>query len=595
MRTLPALLGALLCASLGGCLSDNPGARPAVDDAANPDAADRAPTDADPPAPDAQDLAPDAARDPDAALDAEPGDARLSDAEGFDAEPSADASSDAALPTAPLAGTVTFEDRPVGPEGLGPPTVAPGRNLRVQALAADGAVLAEGLTDLEGRFVLAVPGEGPVRVQVLSAAAAGVLDGAVRDRSRAAARYGVISEELSKESDSWPEVELHATADTAGGAALHIADTMGVALRGIAAHTDAGAPTLTIRWQAGRAFDCGSCYGGDEVSLGAGLEDTDEFDDAIILHEIGHWFVHRFSADDSPGGTHRDRQVEPRLAYGEGIAYFFAALLLDTPLSIDTFADSERVIDLEAVSANGVVTDDLRGTTDGTAGGRLREEVVAGLMWDAYDAADPAEPFDTVSIGVEGNFRIWLDDFPGANRRADVGARGIDVADWLVALGCHLGATAEGPPEGGADGEPLDPVFRVDALSEAAQFPFEVDASVAGGACAEKGRVPSPFTLMQRDGQVWLVPRPDADPEALRDLLLRAGGAEPGSIDGRKARPLGPATPEARYLVTRPGAPWAGASHLGEAVLARLAGGKLSGGPDPVRVQASVSRPGARR
>src|SRR6185295_4905850 len=52
--------------------------------------------------------------------------------------------------------------------------------------------------------------------------------------------------------------------------------------------------------------------------LGDRATDSDEFDDAVILHEYAHMLAARFSWDDSPGGVHSVGDVEdPRLAGSE--------------------------------------------------------------------------------------------------------------------------------------------------------------------------------------------------------------------------------------------------------------------------------------
>jgi hypothetical protein len=49
------------------------------------------------------------------------------------------------------------------------------------------------------------------------------------------------------------------------------------------------------------------------------------YDDTVMLHEMGHYVIHRFSASHSPGGSHRlsDCNQDLRLAWDEGHATFF--------------------------------------------------------------------------------------------------------------------------------------------------------------------------------------------------------------------------------------------------------------------------------
>ena len=55
-------------------------------------------------------------------------------------------------------------------------------------------------------------------------------------------------------------------------------------------------------------------------------EDTDHFDDAVIIHEIGHHIEYSCAAMDSPGGVHYGLyRTDARLAWSEGWGNFFGA------------------------------------------------------------------------------------------------------------------------------------------------------------------------------------------------------------------------------------------------------------------------------
>ena len=54
--------------------------------------------------------------------------------------------------------------------------------------------------------------------------------------------------------------------------------------------------------------------------------DTDQFDDAVIIHELGHRVEDACGKMDSPGGTHYGLfRIDPRLAWSEGWGNFFGA------------------------------------------------------------------------------------------------------------------------------------------------------------------------------------------------------------------------------------------------------------------------------
>lgn len=63
--------------------------------------------------------------------------------------------------------------------------------------------------------------------------------------------------------------------------------------------------------------------------VGAENEDTDEYDRFVIAHEWAHYLVDTLSRDDSIGGRHAlGEQLDPRVAFSEGLANALAAVLL---------------------------------------------------------------------------------------------------------------------------------------------------------------------------------------------------------------------------------------------------------------------------
>ncbi len=63
-------------------------------------------------------------------------------------------------------------------------------------------------------------------------------------------------------------------------------------------------------------------------------EDTDHFDDAVIIHEIGHHIEYSCGGMDSPGGTHFGLyRTDARLAWSEGFGNFFGAHIIRNNIS----------------------------------------------------------------------------------------------------------------------------------------------------------------------------------------------------------------------------------------------------------------------
>lgn len=448
-----------------------------------------------------------------------------------------------------VSGTVRFEDRPFGPEGFtGERVPSPARGVVVEAVReVDGVVVAEAVTGADGAFELSLVAQpvahsvratSELRVRGFEARVRAVDDGL---------RYAVSAPLVAG-----APLDLLASADDGVGGALNILDSAYAAFDTIADVVGAPSPPLTYRWTPGRAFACGSCYGDDTISLGGQLDDPDEFDDVVIIHELGHYFVEHFSRDDSPGGTHRDNLVSPHLAYGEGLAYFFAALVRDDADLVDNFFDHVRWIDIEAMTVSGAPDDALRGTGDGTPGGPHREELVAGLMWDAYDASGAEEPHDTLAIGVGGSLHLLVDVL--ADRRQDVGPRGMEVTDWLDALACLAGV------------EPVQP------LVDEREFPWDVGANLA----CEKGRTPAPYALVRRQGGVWLVGEAGA-PVVVSERLAGPRWRR-RTLECEAPCRVASAREDAAVVVTTPGAEWSGASWLGKGAAAALLGGRVVAG-----------------
>lgn len=451
-------------------------------------------------------------------------------------------------------GTVRFVDKPFDANGFTDERVElPARGVRVEAVrTADGAVVAATRTDLAGAFDLpfrAQPGAHLVR----AVSAGGVDAQAVEVRDIDANLLYAVESAPFDAGATLADVALLARASDAIGGALNIVDTANQAFRFYAPFVEGAAPTLTYRWQPGVAHGCGSCYANDTIRLAGAIEDTDEYDDVIILHELWHWFMEHYSADDSPGGAHRDLLVSPVLAFGEGVAYAFAGLARGSPAIVDTFIDATRYIDMEAVTINGEDLDAVYGTGDGTPSGVHREELVEGIIWDSIDPASAAEPFDTVALGLEGGFALLRR--LGQRRFIDVGPRGIDVADWLNMVHC--------------DGDDAA------ALAEDRRYPFAADDAVC-----EKGRVPAPLELRVVDGRLWLLAKTDLP------LTVRRGAPGAWKTTRQTCRggcDLGLADPQVAVVISAPAQPWAGVSWLGAALRHRLAGPTRHGVRVPAR------------
>ncbi|MCP4498515.1 MAG: hypothetical protein GY822_00925 [Deltaproteobacteria bacterium] len=338
-----------------------------------------------------------------------------------------------------LTGSVSYEDRVYDESGFtGELEGLPARGVQVDLIDEAQKTLASTTTDAQGRFDFSVPLRAEQRVQLRALAVLEAFSqwSRVRDRGNPASVYALESELFA--ADSAPIFSPLAEAAETGGA-FNILDATYAGYELIHTHSTQLAPRLTYSWQRAQPFNCGSCYSNSRISLGGQFEDPDEYDDDIVLHEFGHYFAEHYAPDDSPGGSHRDNRVEPRLAWGEGLAYFFSSMVRHDPRVVDNYIDEVRFTDLEKVELNGESLGDLFGSSDDTLEGDLREEIVGGLLWDAFDDGINEE-HDEMHLGEEGVMNILLQ--PLDANETDVGVRGVDLADWLLGGYCYAPETA---------------------------------------------------------------------------------------------------------------------------------------------------------
>ena len=76
--------------------------------------------------------------------------------------------------------------------------------------------------------------------------------------------------------------------------------------------------------------------------LGDENVDTDEYDQHIVAHEFQHFLEDRISRSESPGGPHSPGdQLDLRVAFSEGFANAFSAMVLDDPVYRDSLGSPQ--------------------------------------------------------------------------------------------------------------------------------------------------------------------------------------------------------------------------------------------------------------
>lgn len=303
-------------------------------------------------------------------------------------------------PSTTVEGTVIYDSRQATAEGVSEEIeTRPARFVDVQVLNASGELVGSGRCDENGRFAVEAS-SGAATLRVLAR---------VRVRGHDVA---VTSDAMGQNTHAMDvplsegAMAVHAV-DSAGDAgAFHIVDTLVRGLDAVKEWTGQSLPPLFAFWMRGVTSDW-SFYRGERPEgsgrfalelLGgdpgeASISDTDEHDEAIVLHELGHFVMDRLTSNSSTGGMHpRGAHLDPGVAWEEGRASWFALAVLGAPFYRDT-------IGVEPWGRLRV-DENLESQEDPVAG-PASETSVSKILWDLTDgeagAADEDE--DGVSLG----------------------------------------------------------------------------------------------------------------------------------------------------------------------------------------------------
>lgn len=162
----------------------------------------------------------------------------------------------------------------------------------------------------------------------------------------------------------------------------------------LAVEPNADFPALTLDWSSlNLGFDTfytSELNGSNPriVISGEVNVDTDEYDPHVVAHEFGHYIENQFSRSDSIGGPHSITQLlDPRVAFGEGFGYAFAAMVLNDPVARDSFGNRQGNDSFFSVEENAPA---------GAPRGWYGEASNWIILWDLFDSASD---FDDVAFG----------------------------------------------------------------------------------------------------------------------------------------------------------------------------------------------------
>ncbi|MFO0694791.1 MAG: hypothetical protein U0230_14610 [Polyangiales bacterium] len=317
-------------------------------------------------------------------------------------------------PSRALSGHVRYEARSATPTGVSTAIeTRPARYVTLVFVDAQGVERARGRSDGEGAYRVDVPAD-VARVRILSEASVDGYELSVSPDGRGRGTH-VLERPLATDATTLDVLALDASPDGEGGA-LHLLDTM---LRGaLAVHEWTGAPLppLYAYWARG-VTSTWSYYHGErpEGSGRFSLElmggergarettDTDEHDEPIVLHEVGHFVFDRLSSDSSMGGDHPGGTlIDPGLSWEEGRATWFAGVVLGSPRYRDTIGMEPR--------GQLRVDRDLERRESGPIG-IGSESTVMEVLWDLSDGSPglPDRDDDGVALAPADLMRAMID------------------------------------------------------------------------------------------------------------------------------------------------------------------------------------------
>ncbi len=269
-------------------------------------------------------------------------------------------SSNSSATIATLSGTVSFDRVPHKANHLGldyaNTQIKPARGITVDLVNASDEVIASQITNESGQYSFnAVMGqEVQVRVSAQLKSNGAGWNISVRDNTAGGAVYAVQGALVAIVSEN--EIRnLHIESGWNGAAytsrsagPFAILDSLYV---GITQWRAAGMtnplPDMNVYWSENNTTadgnialgEIGTSYysNGNLYLLGDANVDTDEYDSHVILHEWVHFLETNASRSNSLGGGHSAIQkLDMRVAFSEGLANAFSAILLDDAIYVDS-------------------------------------------------------------------------------------------------------------------------------------------------------------------------------------------------------------------------------------------------------------------
>jgi hypothetical protein len=270
-------------------------------------------------------------------------------------------------PNAVLSGSVSFDYIPHNADYIGLDyqniQARAARGVRVELLDANNNLVATKQTGDEGEFQFDVVQDQLFKIRVvarLQSFSSPSWNISVNDNTQLNQPYA-IEGQLKAVSSSHEIRNIHAAsgwngsryAEVRSAAPFAILDAIHSGIDKLKlAGLNRNLPALTIYWSEKNTTAEGdpargeigtSYFSRDSIYLLGDMNvDTDEYDRHVILHEWTHFLEAFLSRSDSLGGAHRTSdKLDMRLAFSEGFANAFAAMLLDDQFYKDALGNSQ--------------------------------------------------------------------------------------------------------------------------------------------------------------------------------------------------------------------------------------------------------------
>lgn len=306
-----------------------------------------------------------------------------------------------------VTGTVRYQDRVYDAGGFtGATPFRPVRQAEVEIVNnATQTVVGNGTTDDLGDFSIGgVPDGLTVYARVYARRADGGIHAEVRNNTAADAVYAATTQTALTAGGGNAAIPTRDLTIAEGAApAFNIFDCAVKSFQyqdSVDPDLPAVPARLLLYWEADTPLGTFFSEGPNAVFLLGIASDPDQYDDDIILHEIGHWVASNFSKDDTLGGPHSiTDQLDPRTSWSEGWSHYWSAAVrrffpgeYPAPeVQVDNFGAGNSAFELETPS---FPAETVMATNEGA---------VAAVLWDVADPAN--EAFDLVS-GAEAE--VWL-------------------------------------------------------------------------------------------------------------------------------------------------------------------------------------------